>query len=185
MKRLVDLKTLAGETHGKLFVRKLKPSKLMEFEDDFYKLLERVQYTPSLISREICVWDVHGFSRSLRRGVTAHSKNMRIDKELRAAINRWGKEANTKLGVARMDMADTYITLESIMPLMLEFLVPNMIHLTSRDALFACWIRDSGSDPEHPNYCVSLMFRRISICRPIFVQMSMPSQTAPRIRSKC
>ena len=121
VKRLVDLKTLAGETHGKLFVRKLRPSKLMEFEDDFYKVLERVQDTTNLISKEICVRDVYGISRSLRRGVTAHSKNMRIDKELRDAINRWGKEANTKLGVARMDMADTYTTLESIMPLILEF----------------------------------------------------------------
>ena len=68
VKRLVDLKTLAGETHGKSFVRKLGPSKLMEF-----------------------------------------------------AINRWRKEASTKLGVVRMDMADTYTTLEFIMPLIMEF----------------------------------------------------------------
>jgi hypothetical protein len=121
VKRLVDIKRLAGETHGKLFVRKLRPAKLMEFEDDFYTVLERVQETTDLISKEICVRDVYGLSRSLRRGVTAHSKNMRIDKELRDAINRWGKEANTKLGVARLDMGDTYTTLESIMPLILEF----------------------------------------------------------------
>jgi hypothetical protein len=46
---------------------------------------------------------------------------MRIDKELRDAINRWGKEVNTKLGVARLDMGDIYTTLEAIMPLILEF----------------------------------------------------------------
>ena len=46
---------------------------------------------------------------------------MRVDKELRDAINRWGKEANIKLGVARLDMGDTYTTLESIMLLILEF----------------------------------------------------------------
>ena len=48
---------------------------------------------------------------------------MWIDKELlgvQDAINRWGKEANTKLGVA-MDIADTYTTLEASMPLILEF----------------------------------------------------------------
>jgi hypothetical protein len=121
VKRLVEVKALAGETHGKLFTRNLRPAKLLEFEDDFYKVLERVQDTTELISKEICVRDMFGISRSLRRGVTAHSKNMRIDKELRDAINRWGKEANTKLGVARLDMGDTYTTLESIMPLILEF----------------------------------------------------------------
>ena len=121
VKRLMDIKHLAGEGHGKLFVRKLRPAKLMEFEDDFFRVLERVQDTTELISKELCVRDVYGLSRSLRRGVTAHSKNMRIDKELRDAINRWGKEANTKLGVARLDMGDTYTTLESIMPLILEF----------------------------------------------------------------
>jgi hypothetical protein len=121
VKRLIDIKRLVGETHGKLFVRRLRPSKLMEFEDDFFKVLEMVQDTTVFISNDICVRDVYGISRSLRRGVTAHSKNMRIDKELRDAINRWGKEANTKLGVARLDMGDTYTTLESIMPLILEF----------------------------------------------------------------
>ena len=65
VKRLVDLKALAGETHGNLFMRKLRLSKLMEFKDDFYKVLERVQDTTSLISKEICVQDVYGISRSL------------------------------------------------------------------------------------------------------------------------
>jgi hypothetical protein len=93
----------------------------MEFEEDFYRVLERVQDTTDLIPQSICVRDEFGLSRSLRWGVTSHSKNMRIDKELRDAINRWGREANTKLGVARMDMGDTYTTLEAIMPLILEF----------------------------------------------------------------
>ena len=122
VKRLIDMKKVVGETHGKLFVRRLRPAKMMEFEDDFYKVLERVQETTDLISKEMCVRDEYGLSRSLRRGVTAHSKNMRVDKELRDAIHRWGKEANTKLGVARLDdMGDTYTTLESITPLILEF----------------------------------------------------------------
>ena len=122
VKRLIDMKKVVGETHGKLFVRRLRPAKMMEFEDDFYKVLERVQETTDLISKEMCVRDEYGLSRSLRRGVTAHSKNMRVDKELRDAIHRWGKEANTKLGVARLDdMGDMYTTLESITPLILEF----------------------------------------------------------------
>ena len=83
MKRLVDLKKLAGETHCKLFMRKLRHLKLIEFEDDFCKLLERVLDTTNLISWEIYVQDVYIISWSFRRGViTSHSKNMRIDKEL-------------------------------------------------------------------------------------------------------
>jgi hypothetical protein len=93
----------------------------MEFEEDFFKVLERVQDTTDLIPQEMRVRDAYGISRSLRRGVTAHSKNIRIDKELCDAINRWGKEPNTKLGVAQLEMGDTYTTLESLMPLILEF----------------------------------------------------------------
>ena len=117
----MDIKLLAGEGHGKLFVRKLRPAKLIEFEDDFFRVLERVQDAADLAPKELCVRDVCGLSRSLRRGVTAHSKNTRIDKELRDAVNRWGKEANAKLGVARLDMGDTHTALEAIVPLTLEF----------------------------------------------------------------
>jgi hypothetical protein len=71
--------------------------------------------------------------------VTAHSKNVRIDKKLQGGVSRWGKEANVKLGVARMDMADAHTTLESVMPLILEFpRALQMTHLTSRDEMF-CW----------------------------------------------
>jgi hypothetical protein len=72
VKRLLDIKRLTGEKHGKLFVRKLRPAKLLESEDNFSKVLERVQDTTNLISKEICVGDVYDISRSLKRGVTAH-----------------------------------------------------------------------------------------------------------------
>jgi hypothetical protein len=88
VKGLMNMKMLTGETHGKVFVRKLRLAKLMEFEDDFYAVLEEVQSTADLISMETCVRDEHRLSRSLRRGVTAHSKNMQVDSnELRDAIN--------------------------------------------------------------------------------------------------
>ena len=70
-------------------MRRLKPAKLlMEFEDNFYEVLERVQGdTADLISKELCVRDVLGISRSLRGGVTMHSKNAQIDKQVRDTIN--------------------------------------------------------------------------------------------------
>ena len=58
---------LGGETHGKVFVRKLRPAKLMEFEDDFCSILEEVQSTADLnLERHMCA-RVVGLSRSLRR----------------------------------------------------------------------------------------------------------------------
>jgi hypothetical protein len=53
----MDVKMLAGKTRGKVFVRKLRRAKLMEFEDDFYVVLEEVQCTTDLISKETCVRD--------------------------------------------------------------------------------------------------------------------------------
>jgi uncharacterized protein YqgV (UPF0045/DUF77 family) len=44
----------------------------MEFEGDFFRVLERVQDTTELISQEVCVRDLYGISRSRRRGVHAN-----------------------------------------------------------------------------------------------------------------
>jgi hypothetical protein len=48
VKRLMDIKRMAGETNSQLFARRLRPAKLMEFEDDFCKVLEMVQETADL-----------------------------------------------------------------------------------------------------------------------------------------
>jgi hypothetical protein len=87
----------------------------------FFKVLEKVQATTDLISPDVCVRDKYGLSWALRRGVTAPSKNMRIDKELRDAIHQWGKEANAHRGVARSDLHDVHSTLDAIAPMMLMF----------------------------------------------------------------
>jgi hypothetical protein len=50
LERLLEVrKREMGQTHGKLFARKLRRSKLCEFEDDFYKIIERIQDTTELI----------------------------------------------------------------------------------------------------------------------------------------
>lgn len=118
VKRLVDV---VDRKNGKLFVRALTPAKMMEYEEDFFILLERVQSSTEFIPQDLVVRDAFGLSRSLRRGVTAHARNMRLGTDLINAINRWGREANTLTGAPRMDMQDTYTTLDAIMPLVLEF----------------------------------------------------------------
>jgi hypothetical protein len=94
---------------------------MMEFEDDFFRVLERVQATTDFVPEDICVRDEFGISRSIRRSVTAHARNLQVDRELLETIARWGKEANTRIGVPRLDMVDTYSTLDAIAPLVLEF----------------------------------------------------------------
>jgi hypothetical protein len=121
VERLISVKRNMGQTHGKLFTRNLRRAKLCEFEDDFYRMIERIQDTTDLIPPDIDVRSKYGLPRTTRRTATAHARNMRLPKDLMDAIHRWGKEMNAKTGVPRLDMQDTYTTIDSISPLILEF----------------------------------------------------------------
>jgi hypothetical protein len=121
LKRLLKVKKELGQTNGKLFRRNLQKAKLCEFEDDFYRVIERIQDTTDLIPSEVNVRNECGLPRTIRRSATAHARNMRLSSDLLNAIHRWGKEMNATTGVPRLDMQDTYTTIDSICPLMLEF----------------------------------------------------------------
>jgi hypothetical protein len=118
VQRLVLTLRDMGTTRGRLFQRALKPSKLMEFENDFYTILEKVQSSTNLIGEEVCIRDEYGILRSLRRGVTAHAKNMEVGETLVNGINRWRSEEK---GAMRLDMADLYTTLEALLPTVLRY----------------------------------------------------------------
>jgi hypothetical protein len=102
-----------------LFARKLLPSRLMEFENDFLSILEKIQERSELIEADIDVRNEYGIGRSLRRGVTAHARNMGMSDSLVNAVKRWRKE--TADGTGRLDMADVYTTLESLTPTILQY----------------------------------------------------------------
>jgi hypothetical protein len=121
LERLLCVKKEMGQLHGKLFKRNLRKAKLCEFEDDFYRVIERVQDTSDLIAPEVDVRNEYGLPRTIRRTTTAHARNLRLPKDLLNAIHHWGKEINAATGVPRLAMQDTYTTIESICPLMLEF----------------------------------------------------------------
>jgi hypothetical protein len=55
VKRLTQVLTKSGQTTGKLLQRNLKPARLVEFQNDFYCYLEKVQATTDLISAELDV----------------------------------------------------------------------------------------------------------------------------------
>ena len=122
VKRLVLLKEGMGMRGGRLFSRKLAPARLFEFENDFFLLLERVQAQTTHIDKEMDVRDAYGIMRSLRRGLTSHSKNMGIPEEDLKAFNRWRSEIKSGHGGAgRLDMPDLYAALKSLTPALLRF----------------------------------------------------------------
>jgi hypothetical protein len=84
----------------------LDPPSLVEWEDDFFTLLEQVQATTNLIDDAKVVRDIFVILRTLRRGVTIHARNMRVDEDIIKAVNRWIK-ADGK-GAARLDMIELY-----------------------------------------------------------------------------
>jgi hypothetical protein len=118
--RLCSLMSLAGDTTGRLFRRRLKPTRLFEFEHDFFKLLREVQSTTDLIDGTMDIESSFGIFRSTRRGMTAHARNMKVSKDDLNTFNRWSHEMNSQTGVARLDMADTYSLLDAIKPLLLR-----------------------------------------------------------------
>jgi hypothetical protein len=64
-------------------------------------ILELVQSMTEFIDSEIDVRDKYGMARSIRRGATAHARNMCVDEDLIKAVQRWSKDAT---GAARLDM---------------------------------------------------------------------------------
>jgi hypothetical protein len=70
LERLLWVKKEMGQTHGKLFTRNLRRARLCEFEDDFYRMIERIQDTTELVPPEVDVRNEYGFPRTTRRTAT-------------------------------------------------------------------------------------------------------------------
>lgn len=103
---------------GRLLTRKLNPPRLGEFEDDFFRVLETVQATTNLIDKEIDVREEYGLKRSIRRGVSEHTTNMKVPEKVINAMNRWRSDLKAK-GPA--NMLDLYTTLEGLVPTLLNY----------------------------------------------------------------
>ena len=110
-----------GRHTGRLFQRKLPVPRLVEFEDDWYNVLEKVQKDTDLIDKDLDLRDKAGILRSLRRGVTAHAINMKVDTDLTRAINRWRSEKKNGDKKPKYEMIDRYADLGAIKPTYLRF----------------------------------------------------------------
>jgi hypothetical protein len=102
----------------------LNPPRLFEFEEDFYRVLEKIQMTTEFIGSEELVSELFGILRSLRRGVTSHARIMGVGETLLHIFNRWRTEMQGAGGVANLDMADTYSKLETLAPMLKGFTRP-------------------------------------------------------------
>jgi hypothetical protein len=124
IKRLAGILKDEGSKNGRLFTRRLNPPRLFEFEEDFYRVLEKIQMTTEFIGSEELVSELFGILRSLRRGVTSHARIMGVGETLLHIFNRWRTEMQGAGGVANLDMADTYSKLETLAPMLKGFTRP-------------------------------------------------------------
>ena len=117
---MVYLKHNLKEGKGRLFQRDLDPPRLSEFEDDFYGLLEKVQEETELIDKDSQVREDFGTLRSLRKGATAHAKNMKVNESDINSFNRWGSEVRGGSTIPRLDMINTYANWDALLPTLLR-----------------------------------------------------------------
>ena len=86
----------------------------------FYGILEDVQAeSPNLIKASVNVREDYGLPRSERRGVAAHAINMKVDRDLIDAVNRWRSERSSL--VPALDMSGVYARLDLLKPTVLHF----------------------------------------------------------------
>ncbi len=115
-RHLHHLKSM-GQDSGYVFKKAAKTTKLLEFEDEFLSLLEEVQSSTTCINPGMDVRDCFGIYRSLRRGVTAHARNMGVSPDLVSAINRWRNDGN----LGSLSMLDMYSQLDAITPTLIRY----------------------------------------------------------------
>jgi hypothetical protein len=119
IERLVKEMRASGIRSGRLFQRRrLDPPCMSEWENDFMAILELVQSTTEFSDDGIDVRDKYGLGRSIRRGATAHARNMEVDEDLIKAVQRWNKD---RTGAARLDMIELYSEAEILTPTYLRY----------------------------------------------------------------
>ena len=83
--------------------------------------LEAVQERhPDLIPPDLDVRKEYGILRSLRRGVSSHAINMKVDAELVNMIHRWRDKKDSKTKQPK-SMLHRYTDLEALLPTLLRY----------------------------------------------------------------
>mmetsp|Transcript_9714 Transcript_9714/g.14043 ORF Transcript_9714/g.14043 Transcript_9714/m.14043 type:complete len:475 (-) Transcript_9714:1604-3028(-) len=74
-----------------------------------------------VIPEQVNVYEDYGISRSFRRGVTTHARNLDVKKEDIDLMNRWRNVESAQGRKARMRMADHYSDISQMIPSLLRF----------------------------------------------------------------
>ncbi len=98
MKRYVEEPGASGVTSGYLYTKRPgQRSKLADFSEVFYEPLESIQRElDSVIPADLDIRKESGQWRTIRKGVTAHAINCKVELELVNAIHRWRDEFNQR-----------------------------------------------------------------------------------------
>lgn len=124
--RLLGCLERQGVVNGKLLQGKRGEAvRLGKFAEGFYTCLEHVQTSrPDLINQDVEVREDYGLSRSCRRGVTTHARNVGVDPDVVNANNRWRIEESARGGRPWLTMQDYYTEVRQSLPLLLKFSGP-------------------------------------------------------------
>jgi hypothetical protein len=136
VEQLIRLMEATCITTGRLFQRRLDPPRMFEMEDEFMSLMEEVQATSEAIDDELEIRERFGMERSIRRGVSAHARNMGVDEDLIKAINRWNKDPSK--GATRLDMIKLYSQADALTRCTCVILVPCRKLVSSSHTYFFC-----------------------------------------------
>jgi len=121
IRRLIDIREEEGSSGGRLFYRGTTPAKVHQYETDFFDILFKVQNSSTYISDSVDVAEVYGILRSLRRGATAHARNVKVGRDIIEAVHRWRQEAFGRGVSLRLDLIDVYTTLDALTPTLLGY----------------------------------------------------------------
>lgn len=96
-------------------------TRLSMFHEVFYGALEEGKARGIDGIKQGEIREVYGILRSIRRGTTAHAKNMGVATKLLNAVNRWRRHKDSKTNAPRLDMDKVYSQLDAIKPMILRF----------------------------------------------------------------
>ena len=123
VKRCIEDLRACGFSQGCMFsTRNGAKSRLADFTDEFMEVLEAVQDRhPDLIPPDLDVRKEYGILRSLRRGVSSHAMNMKVDAALVNMIHRWRDKKDAKKSKQPQSMLHRYTDLEALLPTLLRY----------------------------------------------------------------
>jgi len=99
-----------------------KRAKMVDLDLALHEILKEVQdLHPEVITKSVDIEEEYSIFRSLRRGVTSHAQNVKIDKSIIEANNCWRKHARSNGMLPGMSMLERYSDAKASIPTLIRF----------------------------------------------------------------